>query len=335
MIPTIAWQDGIIRLLDQTRLPAEEIYLEIGDLESLAEAIYHLRIRGAPAIGIAGAYGMALVAEQSETEQQVAAGAAQLRAVRPTAVNLAWAVDQCLARYRAVRAAGGASREAAAAVLAAATRIHEEDLESSRAMGRAGAALLPSDARVLTHCNTGGLATGGLGTALAVVFEAARQGKAPHVYAAETRPLWQGARLTAWELAREQIPVTVLVDGARAHLMATQRLDAVLVGADRVAANGDAANKIGTLGGAILAAHFDVPFYVVAPRSTFDFAIAAGPEIPVEERDGGEIKRCGPLQLVPDQAGTWNPAFDVTPAALITGWITDHGVLQPPFDELR
>ena len=251
MIPTIAWDDGAIRILDQTRLPAEEVYLQITDLAALCEAIYQLRIRGAPAIGIAGAYGLALAAAQGEAgeDDRVAVAAETLRAVRPTAVNLAWAVDRTHARYRQARTQGAAPIAAAGAALDEARRIHAEDLAASRAMGRHGAELLQPGARILTHCNAGGLATGGLGTALAVILAAAKQGKAPQVYAAETRPLWQGARLTAWELVREQIPATVLVDGARAHLMATLGIDAVLVGADRIVANGDAANKIGTLGG--------------------------------------------------------------------------------------
>lgn len=357
-LPTIDWtEQGTIRLLDQTRLPREEVYLELDSIPELCEAILALRVRGAPAIGIAGAYGVALAARRAlevvtgepstaapgqDGGRQAAlalieADAARLRAVRPTAVNLAWAIDRVLERLRE-RIAGGIARgmsgggserasgdavatpaELAAAALAEARAIHAEDLAMSRAMGEHGAALLPHGTRVLTHCNTGGLATGGLGTALAVVFAAHEQGKAPSVFVDETRPLLQGARLTMWELARVGIPATLLVDGAAAWAMKRHRIDAVLVGADRVAANGDAANKIGTYGLAIAAARHGVPFYVVAPGSTFDPALASGEAIPIEERPAEEVLPGG-------RGGVWNPAFDVTPAELITGWVTEEGV---------
>jgi methylthioribose-1-phosphate isomerase len=336
MIPTIEWIADRVKIMDQTRLPESEVYLEIDQLDDLCEAIYMLRVRGAPAIGIAGAYGIALLARQaantSDPRVFLADTAARLRSVRPTAVNLAWAVDRvmsvCSDRIASdpVGAADAALNEAKA--------IHAEDLAFSRAMGKAGAELLGQGAKILTHCNAGGLATGGLGTALAIPFAAAEMGKAPEVYAAETRPLLQGARLTAWEMSRAGIKVTVLADGARAWLMETVGIDFVITGADRVAANGDAANKIGTLGAAILAARHKVPFYIVAPSTTFDLALPTGKEIPVEMRSGDEVKVIGDKQIAPDSAIGWNPAFDVTPAELITGWITEHGIIAPPFREL-
>jgi len=334
MIPTVAWHGDAVRIIDQTRLPEEEIYLDLASLDELCEAILSLRVRGAPAIGICAAYGLAMVARQAAQAPAVLRAAAVLRGVRPTAVNLTWAVEHVLRAYEAALASGADAAEAAAAALAQARAIHEEDLAASRAMGRCGAALVGPGARILTHCNTGGLATGGLGTALAVVCEAAQAGKRPHVFAAETRPLLQGARLTAWELHRAGIEVTVLIDGARAWLMATAGIDLVLVGADRVAANGDTANKIGTLSGAIAARRYGVPFYVVAPSSSFDLALADGAAIPVEWRGAHEVCELAGVRTAPRGVEGWNPAFDVTPGELITGWITEHGVLQPPFTAL-
>jgi methylthioribose-1-phosphate isomerase len=359
MIRTIVWSPDAacptIRILDQTRLPREEVYLDLDTIPDLCEAILALRIRGAPAIGIAGAYGVALAARLAAREvperdapgaggggapdllARIETDASRLRAVRPTAVNLAWAIDRVLARLRASRAPGGSAARPAPAgdlaslALAEARAIHDEDLAMSRAMGAHGAALLPHGAGILTHCNTGGLATGGLGTALAVVFTAHDQGKAPRVFADETRPLLQGARLTMWELARAGIPATLIVDGAAAWAMKRQRIDAVLVGADRIAANGDAANKIGTYGLAIAAARHGVPFYVVAPSSTFDPALPSGDAIPIEERPATEVLAgwsagASDADAAPSSAGAWNPAFDVTPAELITGWVSEQGV---------
>lgn len=341
MIPTIAWHPDppAVRILDQTRLPAAEVFLELTEIASLCEAIAKLRVRGAPAIGIAGAYGVALAAhlaaaaDPATADARVAAAAARLAAVRPTATNLAWGVARVGRRYRAARAAGRAPGPAAAEALEEAGAIHEEDLEASRAMGRNGVALVPPRGRVLTHCNTGGLATGGLGTALAVVFEAARAGREPSVFVDETRPLLQGARLTAWELEREGIPATLLVDGAAAWLMASRGVDLVLVGADRIAVNGDTANKVGTYGLAVSAARHRVPFYVVAPHSTFDATIASGREIPVEERAAEEVRSILEAPIAPQRTPVWNPAFDITPAELIAGWVTERGLLRPPFRE--
>jgi methylthioribose-1-phosphate isomerase len=344
-IPTLAWvgepgQRPAIRILDQTRLPRAEVYVDLSDVASLCEAVYALRVRGAPAIGIAGAYGVALAAHTfaagaattaRDGLAQVREAAAAIRAVRPTAVNLGWAVDRTLRKVAVAAEAAAPMQALATAALDEARAIHAEDLAMSRAMGQHGAALLASNARILTHCNTGGLATGGLGTALAVVFTAAAAGKRPHVFVDETRPLLQGARLTMWELARAGIGATLIVDGAAAWAMKCHSIDAVLVGADRVAANGDAANKIGTYGLAIAAARHNVPFYVVAPSSTFDAALPTGDGIPIEERpaaevlaeaEGGATGTGAALSAV----SVWNPAFDVTPAELITGWVTEAGV---------
>lgn len=339
MTPTIAWSPDppAVRILDQTRLPSAEVFLDLTEVDSLCEAIAMLRVRGAPAIGIAGAYGVALAAlraaarDEASADARVEDAAARLRSVRPTATNLAWGVARVRQRYRDARTQGKAPLAAATAALAEAGAIHEEDLEASRAMGRAGAALVPQGGRVLTHCNTGGLATGGLGTALAVVFEAARAGREPSVFVDETRPLLQGARLTAWELGREGIAATLIVDGAAAWLMASRGVDLVLVGADRIAANGDTANKVGTYGLAVAAARHRVPFYVVAPLSTFDANIAGGSEIPVEERAAEEVRSILEIPIAPRTVPVWNPAFDVTPAELIAGWVTERGILRPPF----
>ena len=339
MIPTIAWAPDrpAVRILDQTRLPATEVFLDLTEIDAICEAIAELRVRGAPAIGIAGAYGVALAAHRASrhpgtaADPEVEQAAARLRAVRPTAANLAWGVSRALQRYRESRAQGKAPGSAAAAALAEARAIHEEDLEASRAMGRAGVLLVPQRGKILTHCNTGGLATGGLGTALAVVFEAARVGREPRVFVDETRPLLQGARLTAWELEREGIAATLLVDGAAAWLFATRGVDLVLVGADRIAANGDTANKIGTYGVALAAARHRVPFYVVAPISTFDSEIPSGAAIPVEERGADEVRTIRRTPIAPAGVRVWNPAFDVTPAELIAGWVTERGIVRPPF----
>jgi len=343
VVPTVGWTgsalDGAVRLLDQTLLPEREVQLEIRDLERLAEAIGALRVRGAPAIGIAGAYGVALSAARAARESAGAAAAirvveedaSRLASVRPTAVNLAWAVGRVARRVRDALSSGASAADAAVAALDEARAIHAEDLDMSRAMGEAGLALVPDRARIVTHCNTGGLATGGLGTALAVVFAAARAGRRPRVFADETRPLLQGARLTSWELLRAGIEATLLVDGAAAWLMASRGVDVVLVGADRIAANGDTANKIGTYGLAVAAGRHGVPFYVVAPSSTLDPACPSGREIVVEERPADEVRAFRGRAAAPREAAVWNPAFDVTPASLITGWITEAGLVRPPF----
>ena len=338
--PTIHWQGevpGFLTLLDQTRLPHEEVYLECRSVGDLEKAILDLSVRGAPAIGVAAGYGAVLAAQEHleqpprEFLEGVLSLLDRLAKVRPTAVNLSWAVSR--ARRILEEQAGAPPLEAARALLGEARRIHQEDRATCRAMGEAGAALLPGESRVLTHCNTGFLATGGEGTALAVVYRAAASGKKIHVFADETRPLWQGARLTAWELHRAGIPVTLLCDGAAGALLASGKVDAVLVGADRIARNGDFANKIGTYTVAVSARRHRVPFYVVAPLSTFDPSLPRGEGIPVEERPASEILAPRGIQVAPEEVEAWNPAFDVTPAGLVTAFVTDKGILHPPFEK--
>ncbi len=338
----IAWRDGALVLLDQTLLPHRLEYVRIDSLEAGCEAIRTMRVRGAPAIGIAAAYTLAVALTprpplpRSGGEGEAGRGgvrgtlqqaAAALVATRPTAVNLRWAVEQVLAAIEdcptdeAVRAA----------VITEAQRIHQDQVEADRAMAESGAALVPPGSTVITHCNTGPLATGGLGTALGVVIEAHRQGRVVEVLADETRPRLQGARLTSWELLQHEVPHHVIADGAAAALMSRRPIAAAFVGADRIAANGDTANKIGTYGLAIACRHHGVPFYVVAPVSTIDPRAADGSAIPVEERDESEVLSAGLERLAPDGASALNPAFDVTPADLITAIVTERGVLHPPF----
>jgi methylthioribose-1-phosphate isomerase len=306
----VAWTGDAVEIIDQTRLPAEEVVLRLETPEEVVDAIRRLAVRGAPAIGICGALGVVLATNAGRRDE----GAAMIRAARPTAVNLAWAVDRVLA-------APDAEAEALA--------ILEEDREACRLIGEHGRAELPHARRLLTLCNTGRLAAGGWGTALGVVYAKAAAGEPVEVLACETRPLLQGARLTAWELQRAGIPVTVLTEGAAAARLAEGDVDAVIVGADRVAANGDTANKIGTYALAIAAHHHGVPFYVAVPRSTLDPATPDGGAIEIEQRAGGEVRAAAGL---PDEVPVWNPAFDVTPAALVTAIVCDAGVLRPPFD---
>jgi len=331
----VSWNAGKIRLLDQSRLPAEETYLEIDDCPSLAEAIQGLRIRGAPALGVAAAYGLALAANRSSSADrkglliEMEAAAEMLKSTRPTAVNLAWALERVLG---AARGSSGAA-EMAEVVLSEARRIHHEEIEAGRAIGRLGADLISSGATVLTHCNTGALATGGYGTALAAIRAAHEQGKRPHVLVDETRPLLQGARLTAWELQRLGIPFTVIVDGAAGEMMRRGRVDCVIVGADRIAANGDVANKVGTYSLAVLAQENGVPFYVAAPTSTIDLSITTGDAIPIEERPPEEVTSVAGKRVTPQGAAAANPAFDVTPARYVAVIVTERGIARKPFDE--
>lgn len=330
---TVEWGDGVVRAIDQTLLPGEERYLELRTSEEVGAAILRLAIRGAPAIGVAGAYGTALAAQPEPGETAVAhtarvsAACQALAAVRPTAVNLTWAVERT---WRAARVAE-APAERAERALAEAHRIRDEDLELSRRMAEHGLAILPDPARVVTHCNTGGLATAGGGTALGIVLAGARVGRRFVVHVDETRPLLQGARLNGWELERAGIPYVVQCDGAAAFALARFAFDAALVGADRVAANGDTANKIGTYALALAARAHGVPFYVVAPRSSFDLALATGAEIRIEERDPEEVRSFRGTPAAPAEAAAFNPAFDITPAGLVTAWITERGVERPPF----
>ncbi len=317
----IQWREGALHLLDQRKLPVHEEVLRCADWRAVANAIVEMVVRGAPAIGITAAYGVVLGARELGVDglEPVYAG---LAATRPTAVNLFWALE----RMRAV----AASEEA---LLAEAHAIAAEDLRMCQAMGAHGAALLDEGTRVLTHCNTGALATGGHGTAFGVIHSAHEQGKIALVYADETRPFLQGSRLTAYELANAGIPARVITDGMAGHFMARGQVDAVLVGADRIAANGDTANKIGTYGLAVLCAHHGLPFYVVAPTSTVDLGCPDGSHIPIEQRDPREVTHVGDKQLVPTGVAVCNPAFDVTPAALITAIVTEVGVARGPFDE--
>jgi len=334
----IIWADGHLRILDQTRLPGETVYMDVDGAEALAEAIRHLRVRGAPALGVAAACGVALEAQRFSTDnpaqlfEHLRQTILLLASTRPTAVNLFWALDR-MKRILEFHNDASAStiRER---LLHEARSILEEDQSVCRRIGKNGAALLPDPASVLTHCNAGALATAGIGTALGVVYTAAESGKTVRVYADETRPLLQGARLTAWELSQAGIAVTVICDSAAAVLMAQKRVDCVLVGADRIASNGDTANKIGTYALAVLARHHGIPFYVAAPLSTFDSAVPSGSSIPIEERPASEIVMGLGRRTVPEGVEVFNPAFDVTPHTFITAFITENGVLHPPFDDI-
>ncbi len=328
-----------VEVLDQTRLPEAEVWLRLGSAAEVAEAIRRLRVRGAPAIGIAAARGLALELalatslEPAAFDARLAETAATLKGARPTAVNLAWAVDRLCAVAAEHRGKGPGG--VACKVWGEADRIAAEDAAMCRAIGEHALGLFPEpDGRpleVLTHCNAGALATGGIGTALAGVYLAAERGRSVHVWVDETRPLLQGSRLTAWELGRAGIPATVIVDSVAASLMAAGKVDLVITGADRIAANGDAANKIGTYALAVLARHHAVPFYVAAPSSTVDPATPTGAAIPIEERGADEVRRGFGRLTAPATVPVFAPAFDVTPAALIAAIVTDRGVLRPPY----
>ena len=326
-------ETGHLRLLDQTRLPAEIAFLDCRSVPQVIEAIQMLRVRGAPAIGVSAAYGMVLAAQQAGDVADAAfVDAMQIadRALfdsRPTAVNLGWALKEMAHVTR--QSSSGSPAERLRRLFARAAEIEAEDRTMCAAMGRHGAPLLATAKNVLTHCNAGALATAGDGTALAVLFEAARKNPALHIYADETRPLWQGSRLTAWELVQNNVPCTVICDNMAASLMKSRKVDAVVVGADRITANGDVANKIGTYSVAVLARFHGVPFYVAAPTSTFDLELAGGDLIPIEQRAAHEISRPYGIPLAPEGAGVFNPAFDVTPAGLVTGIVTEKGVISP------
>ncbi len=330
MVRPVYWEAGRVRLLDQRLLPQQERWLTLSRWEEVAEAIRTLQVRGAPAIGIAAAYALALAAEENSSREHLERAAAALRATRPTAVNLTWAVNKMLRRFQSVQ--DRPPQLVRQALIEDALRIHAEDIEANRRMGDLGAALLPLRARVLTLCNTGALATGGHGTALGVLRSAWAQGKLAMVYVCETRPVLQGARLTAWELQREGIPFRIVVDAAAGALMAHGKVDAVVVGADRIARNGDTANKIGTYTLAVLAAHHHLPLYVVAPSSTLDPQTPSGSQIPIEERDEEEVLTVQGQTLAPQGARAWNPAFDVTPHELVAAIVTEKGVLRPPYE---
>ncbi|MDZ7789763.1 MAG: S-methyl-5-thioribose-1-phosphate isomerase [Xanthomonadales bacterium] len=322
----IEFNDGGLRLLDQRRLPAREEWLSIESVDAAAAAIRDLVVRGAPAIGITAAYASVLAARHRAGDLAAwHADLDRLERSRPTAVNLAWALRRM--RRRAERE-GSADPDS---LLAEARAIHEQDIEANRTMARAGAGLIEAGSGVLTHCNTGSLATGGIGTALGVVAEGWRQGRVDRVYADETRPWLQGSRLTAWELARLGIPFRIVVEGAAASLMASGTVDWVITGADRITANGDVANKIGTCMLAVLARHYGVRMMVVAPSSTVDPQLASGSDIEIEQRDAAEIWRAAGLDQAPPGFDAWNPVFDVTPAGLIDCIVTDQGAHFPPY----
>jgi len=335
-IETLRWSGdtgGHLLLIDQTLLPLEFIEIECRDVETVFEAIRSLRVRGAPAIGIAAAYGVCVGVQHSATcdearfFERLKEVVDRLASSRPTAVNLFWALDRM--KHKAESLRGRPVPEIVASLLDEAKAIHEEDRSICRAIGRYGAELLADGQGVLTHCNAGGLATADYGTALAVFFSAAESGKRLAIYADETRPLLQGARLTAWELLERGLDVTLICDSMAAQVMREGRIQAVITGADRIAANGDSANKIGTYGVALLAAAHRIPFYIAAPKSTFDLSIATGDEIPIEQRNPREITHGFGRQTAPTGVKVYNPAFDVTPAALIAGIITEFGVIRP------
>lgn len=333
---TLCWEGdtgGKLVLIDQTRLPTELVQLECADVETVWDAIKRLCVRGAPAIGIAAAYGVCIGLQtvKSDDTQALAMRAGEvadyLATSRPTAVNLFWALDRM--RLAAAKSQSKGAATFRAAMLAEAKAIHEQDRAVCHAIGRYGAELLADGAGVLTHCNAGGLATSEYGTALSVFFTAQDNGKQLHVYVDETRPLLQGARLTAWELAQRGIQSTLICDSMAGQVMKEGRVQAVITGADRVAANGDSANKIGTYSVAQLAKAHDIPFYIAAPISTFDLSLESGAQIPIEERPANEITHGFGRQTAPDGVDVYNPAFDVTPAELIRGIITERGVIRP------
>lgn len=332
---TIRWENGAPVALDQTLLPSREEYVRLETVEAVAEAIERLRVRGAPLIGVSAAYGLALSARlnvgESDFLNAVRADCERLRRTRPTAVNLFWALDRAMAEILLAFREGG-SAFAAGAALELAERMKREDVAANRRMGAFVEALIADGDGVLTHCNAGALATAGHGTALGVIRSAVEAGKRVHVYADETRLLLQGARLTAWELQKDGIPVAVQSDGMAAVLMAAGKIQKVIVGADRIARNGDTANKVGTYAAALLAKAHGIPFYVAAPLSTIDLKLETGASIQIEMRSPDEMRTFQGVQSAPEGVDAFNPAFDVTPGALIAGIITEAGVLAPPFE---
>ena len=340
MIKTVEWTDEGVRMLDQRLLPTEEKYLMLRSYDEVAEAIKKMVVRGAPAIGVSAAMGLALGARQS-----VGTSVADLEfdfnymcdvmgATRPTAVNLFWAIERMRARLRRAKEQTDDVEQVKQQLVEEARKIYDEDIESNRALGKLGGELIRDGATVLTHCNAGALATAGdYGTALGVVRGARDAGKRVAVIADETRPFLQGARLTAWELSKDEIPVTLITDNMAGHVMKQGKVDVVVVGADRIASNGDTANKIGTYMVAVLAKQHGIPFYVAAPISTIDLSIPSGEEIPIEERDTREVTHVRDHRLAPEGIEVHNPAFDVTPHELIAAIITDKGVARPPYDE--
>jgi methylthioribose-1-phosphate isomerase len=323
----VEWRAGHLYLLDQTLLPLQEVTIRCDSVETVFAAIKQLQVRGAPAIGLAAAYGLLVGLEQDIDLRTLEDRHDYLVSARPTAVNLAWALNRMLRKAGELASGGRVSR---AALLDEAIAIHEEDRASCRAIGDFGLPLIANKQNLLTHCNAGSLAVSEYGTALAPIYRAAEQGQSIHVYVDETRPLLQGARLTSYELARHGVSHTLITDNMAAHVMSLGRVDGVIVGADRVTANGDIANKIGTLGLAILCHYYDVPFYVACPISTIDMGTSVGAEIEIESRSEDEVRRFGDTPTCLPETQVFNPAFDVTPAALVTALITERGVIDRP-----
>jgi methylthioribose-1-phosphate isomerase len=334
MVETIQWVDGAVVMIDQTRLPLEESYLTCRTCEEVARAIRDMIIRGAPAIGVAAAMGVALGAlgaSDADLDARMETACATLAATRPTAVNLFWAIGRMRRLYQSL--AGRPPAEIRRRLVEEALAIREEDIAICRAIGRHGAELVPDGKTVLTHCNAGALATAGYGTALGVIRAAIDAGKKVDVFADETRPFLQGARLTVWELQQDHIPVTLITDNMAGHFLKSGRIGCVVVGADRIAANGDVANKVGTYTVAVLARENGVPFYVAAPISTLDLTLDSGDAIPIEQRAAAEVTHIGGRQVAPEATAVENPAFDVTPARYVCAIVTERGVAHPPYLE--
>ena len=336
MIQTLEWTDRGVRFIDQTKLPTEEVYVTCKTHEQVADVIRNMVVRGAPAIGVAAAMGIALGVNNSKAESaadlkhdfdQVCE---TIRTTRPTAVNLFWAIRRMQEKFECIRIRP--IPQIKEALIEEAQRMHAEDIAANRAMGRYGATLMPAEGGVLTHCNAGALATAGYGTALGVIRAAVEEGKKIHVFADETRPFLQGSRLTAWELLKDGIPTTVISDNMAGVMMRQGKIGAIVVGADRIAANGDVANKIGTYTVAVLAKEHGIPFYVAAPTSTVDLACSDGSQIPIEQRNAKEVTHIAGKQMTPDGVSVENPAFDVTPSKYVAAIITERGIARAPFD---
>jgi methylthioribose-1-phosphate isomerase len=337
MIQTLEWTETGVVFIDQTKLPTEEVYVTCTTHQQVADVIRNMVVRGAPAIGVAAAMGIALGVKNSKAQngadlkQDFYEICETVRQTRPTAVNLFWAIRRMTEKFESLR--GRAIAEIQQALIEESQRMHAEDIAANRAMGRHGATLMPSSGGVLTHCNAGALATAGYGTALGVIRAAVEQGKKIHVYADETRPFLQGSRLTAWELMKDGIPTTVISDNMAGVMMQQGKIGAIVVGADRIAANGDVANKIGTYTVAVLAKEHGIPFYVAAPISTVDLATPDGSKIPIEQRNAREVTHIAGRQMVPDGVQIENPAFDVTPAKYVTAIITERGIARAPYNQ--
>lgn len=334
-VKAIEWLGDRVRILDQTRLPQKEVYLELGDYRDIASAIVGLKIRGAPAIGVGGSYGIALGALKIETKSREGFLARfqkivkTIAATRPTARNLFWAID----RMQQVATAGKDIEQTKKALVDEAIKIHHDEAEATEKLSQHGAELIEDGFTILTHCNTGALATAGYGTALGVIIKAKEQGKRVKVLVTETRPLLQGARLTTWELKQVNIPVTLITDSMAGYFISREKVDCVIVGADRIAANGDTANKIGTYTLAVLAKENGIPFYVAAPTTTVDLSLTSGDEIPIEQRSPEEVTHIQGVSIAPEETEAQNPAFDITPHRYITAIITDNGIIKEPYGE--